>query len=260
MLIHSLLLFQAMLAPTDSAAIAAVRAQAEREPVEAIGGRPGHVSIREIRLLDVNGDGYPEAFVSIEPKFRQTPTILVYSFDAKGPHRLLEALVPGNLVPISGRFEDPHSYRVAIDMHMQRSGTGSTAKMVEAAISSQLSLVEYKDFMHSDMRQGFISYVDLSDRRVPNPQELSCQDFEFELVESLATGTLDGDPVAKYVAAMTEGAISIYRITGIRKNGMLDKRVVILTRPADSEGLATDSAGVIRVRMRDGTTATLALP
>ena len=153
-MVHALLLLQALISSSDSATIAAVRAQAEREPVEAIGDRPGLVRVRDVRLLDVNGDGHPEAFVSIEPKFWQTPTILIYSFDAKRPHRLVEALVPGTLVPLSDRFEDPHAYRVAIDLSPAGGGRGNPQAMVETAISEQLSVVDYDDFLHTDLRKG----------------------------------------------------------------------------------------------------------
>jgi len=39
-MVHALLLLQALISSSDSATIAAVRAQAEREPVEAIGDWP----------------------------------------------------------------------------------------------------------------------------------------------------------------------------------------------------------------------------
>ena len=79
-------------------------------------------------------------------------------------------------------------------------------------------------------------------------------------MESLATGTLGGDPVAKYVVALTGSSITVYQITRIRENGLLDKRVVVLRRPDGIASLVTDSTGIVGVRMRDGTQAPLALP
>ena len=185
----------------------------------------------------------------------------MYSFDSKGPHRVLEALVPGALVPLSGRFEDTHAYRFGVDMSLLGGRPGKVpSEMVETAISSQLSLVEYDGFFHTDMRKGFVSYVDLSERRLKSTWGGSCQKFEFEVVESLATGALNGDPVAKYVVALTAGSVTLYRITRIYDNGLLEKRIVILPRPAGAAGLVTDSTGIVRVRMEDGTQAPLALP
>jgi len=56
------LLIQAPAPRADSIIIAAVRAAAAREPVEAMGGLHPTVPVRDIRLLDIDGDGKPEAF------------------------------------------------------------------------------------------------------------------------------------------------------------------------------------------------------
>src|SRR5258708_18804636 len=87
-------------ARADSSISGAVRAAVEHEPVEAMGDLRPHVPVKDIRLLDIDGDGRPEAFVWIEPGARQTPTILVYTYDAvHGAHRLVEGFVPGRLHP-----------------------------------------------------------------------------------------------------------------------------------------------------------------
>ena len=110
-ILHSWLVFAiAIAARQDTTIVAAVRAVATREPVEAFKSGPGLVRVRDIQLLDVDDDGSPEAFVWIDPSFLQTPTILVYTYHRQhGARRLLEGLVPGQLRPVSGRFTDDHA-------------------------------------------------------------------------------------------------------------------------------------------------------
>ena len=96
--------------------IAAVRSAAERETIEAF-GTAGLVTVQGIQLLDIDGDDFPEAFVRVSPTYRQTPTVIAYSFDKRtGPKRIMEALAPGRLRPTSGALRDSHASGEAADM------------------------------------------------------------------------------------------------------------------------------------------------
>src|SRR5881409_4371926 len=198
----------------------AVRAAAEREPVEAFGNARGLVSVRGIALLDITGDGSPDAFVWIVPKFRQTPTVLVYTYDPqRGASRILEGLVPGRLQPISGRFVDDHTMGFGVDMTV--GGDGKPVdfdRLISAGVENHMSLVRYHTFIHTDGRPGFVMFVDLSERALPSSSTKTCESFEFSPVEGLAAGTLAGSRT-RYLVALTASDITIYRFHGIRPNG-----------------------------------------
>ena len=237
--------------------IAAVRAAAEHEPIEVFGNAKGSVRIRDIRLLDADGDGSPEAFVWIDPSVRQTPTILVYTYDPRhGPHRILEGLVAGQLRPLSGHFVDDHTMGFGVDLSVDR----FDERLITAAVKNGMSLVRYKTFLHTDGRKGFVTFVDLSDRALPHPETKTCEAFEFSLIEGLAAGTLSGSAGVQYLVALTATDVTVYRFRGIRPNGTLDKQVWIQNRPPLVTGLAVTSNGQVELRTRDGSAAPLTAP
>jgi hypothetical protein len=255
--LHTVVL--SMLAATlqQDSIIATVRTAAEREPIEVFGNAKGSVRIRDVRLLDVDGDGSLEAFVWIDPSVRQTPTILVYTYDPRtGPHRILEGLVAGQLRPVSGRFVDDHTMGFGVDLSVDRFDD----RLITAAVKNGMSLVRYKTFVHSDGRNGFVTFVDLSDRALPRPETKTCEAFEFGLVEGLAAGTLSGSAGVRYLVALTATDITIYRFHRIRPNGTLDKEVWIQNRPPLVTGLAVTSNGQVELRTRDGSSTALTAP
>jgi hypothetical protein len=247
--------------PTDTSVVAVVRAATEREPVEAFGTAAGFVRVRDIALLDVDGDESPEAFVWIEPRVRQTPTILVYTYDRqRGARRLLEALVPGRLQPVSGQFVDDHTMGFGIDMTV--GGDGKRVdfdRLIAAGVAHGMSLVRYRTFLHTDGRKGFVTFVDLSDWALPTPDTKTCANFEFSSVEGLAAGALSGS-ATRYLVALTTNDITIYRFRGIRPNGTFDKDSWVRARPPDITGLEVSPSGEVMLRMRDSHTVLLPAP
>ena len=246
----------------DAATIAAVRAAAEREPIETFERARGSVRVRDIRLLDVDRDGSAEAFVAIEPSFRQTPTILVYRYHARrGASRLLEALVAGRLQPASGRLKDEHALGVGVDMPVGGGGRPvDVDRLISTFARNSMSLVRYRSFVHSDGRKGFVTYVDLADRYLPTALVTTCESLEFSRIEGLATGKLSGDTTARYLVALTARDVTIYRFRGIRPNGTLDKEVWIRDRPAGATALRLGGNGTVELAMRDGRQAKLDAP
>ncbi len=255
------ILAQAPAPRADSTIIAAVRAAVEHEPVEAMGDLRPHVPVRDIRLLDIDGDGRPEAFVWIEPGARQTPTILVYTYDAvHGAHRLVEGLVPGRLQPVTGHLVDDHTLGVGVDMTVGDDGRPvDYDRLITIAAGTGMSIVRYATFMHADSRKGFVDYVDLSDRALPTPDTKACEAFEFSPVEAIATGTFEGKPGKRYLIALTNSDVTIYHFGRIRANGTLDKETVIRPRPADVTGLATSADGEVHLVRGGRTTPTAPL-
>jgi len=247
----------------DTSVINAVRAAAQREPVETFGDVKGSFRVREIQLLDADGDGTPEAFVWIDPSVRQTPTILVYAYNAAhGPRRILEGLVPGSLAPVSGRLVDDHTMGFGVDL----AGVGTDgqpvdfAKVLDIGVSTGMSLVRYRTFMHGDARTGFVSYVDLDDRTLPATGTNTCESFEFSPIEAIAAGTLTGKAGARYLVALTAHDITTYQFRGIRPNGTLDKQVWIRPRAPGAAGLSVSPKGEVSVTMANGRVVPLAAP
>lgn len=262
-MLRTWLVAASILAPRqDTTVVAAVRAAAVRERVQAFKDEQGLVPVHDIQLLDIDGDGSPEAFVSIAPSVRQTPTVLVYKYDAlHGAHRLLEGLVPGQLQPVSGRFLDDHTIGFGIDMTVDDSGhPGAFDQILASAVENRMSLVRYSAFLHADGRKAFLSFVDLSDRALPAADTKTCADFEFSSVDGLATGTLSGSGATRYLVALTTNDLTIYLFRGIRSNGTLEKKTWIRPRPAGAASLKVLASGEIQLGMADGRSEALAAP
>ena len=256
-----LLLLQTPAPPSDTMTLAAVRAAAEREPVEAFGNAPGLVRVRDIVLLDIDGDGSPEAFVWIEPRFQQTPTVLVYTYDQqRGARRLLEGLVPGKLQPASGHFVDDHTLGFGVDMTVGGDGRPvDFDRLIAAGVEHSMSLVRYKTFLHTDGRSGFVMFVDLSDRTLPSSTTKTCESFEFSPIEGLVAGPLAGTRT-RYLIALTPSDITIYRFHRIRPNGTIDKESWIRPRPPEVTGVELSPTGDVVLRTRNGQAVPLAAP
>jgi hypothetical protein len=246
----------------DTSIINAVRAAAELAPVETFGDEKGSFRVREIQLLDVDGDGAPEAFVWIDPSVQQTPTILVYTYDTvHGPRRMREGLVPGLLTPVSGRLVDDHTMGVGIDIGVGSDGKPvDVDKLLDIAVRNGFSLVRYATFIHSDVRTGFVSYVDLHDLTLPAPVTNTCEAFEFSPIEAMAAGTLSGKGGVRYLVALTAHDVTFYQFRGIRPNGMLDKQVWIRPRPRGAAGLSLSPKGEVSVTMANGRVVSLTAP
>jgi len=246
----------------DTSIIAAVRSAAAHEPIEVFGGVRHDIRVRAVQLLDVDGDGSPEAFVAIEPSFRQTPTLLAYTYDPqRGAHRILEGLVAGELQPVSGRFQDDHALGFGVDMTV--GGDGKPVdydRLIASGVKTGMSLVRYRTFLHADSREGFVSYVDLSDRRLPSPTTNTCEGFEFSPIEALAAGTVSGHGKGSYLVALTASAITIYHFRGVRSNGTFDKEVWIRSRAAGVTGLKVSESGQVELTTNDARTIPLSVP
>jgi hypothetical protein len=225
----------------------AVLAAAAREPVEAFGTGPGAAVVGEAQWLDVDSDGRPEAFVRITPSFRQTPTILVYTYSQQnGAQRLLEGLAPGRLRAVSGRLKDSHATGDGLDLVAGNPTTPQDVdKLLGAFVPNGMSLVRYRTFLHGDVRKGFVGYVDLSDRALPSSATNTCADVEFSMVESLAAGTLAGAS-GMFLAALTREDVTLYRFRAIRPNGLLDKQVWVVPRPVGTRSLSVSPGGAIQ--------------
>ena len=246
----------------DSTVIAAVRAAVMRAPVGAFRADSAGARIRDISLLDIDGDGAPEAFVAIAPSYRQTPTVLVYKYSPNsGARPLLEALAPGRLGRATGDLLDLHASGSAMDLTL---GDGrkavDTMKFVTTAARQGMSVVRYQSFFHTDMRQGSVAYVDLADRKLPGSATTTCARLDFGAVEALASGRLAGDTTYRYLVALTAKDVTVYRFDGVSPQQMLLKRTWVRDRPGRVTGITTRGRDEVMFTLRDGTTHPISAP
>lgn len=240
-------------AAPDAAATSAARVQAIRRLLlnedypEHFANHTYHVRIDSVVLADVDGDGVEEAVVVFGPQFRQSPTVALFRLKQKGGRyqasRVLEGLAPGPLRPLSGRFHDSHALGQAEDMRLPPRADASPAFAIELlAAASQAGwrgLVQYRSFVHADLRAGSASYVDMTHAQVPG-DGLHCANFEFSLVNELAVGAArPGDP-GLLIAARVHEEITLYRITKIDERGLLTKQAWVLKVPADFDSLVVN--------------------
>ena len=244
----------------DSVIIATVFGAAMQASIETFEKDTGQFTVRGVALLDIDGDGRPEAFVWLTPTFQQTPTVLVYRLTRSGePHLLREQLVPGRLEPSSGRLRDPHTLRLAIDMTTQERVSEEKVRSIFLPSGEGLSFVAYGTFVHSDDRNGFVGYTDLTDLKLP-AGTLSCEAFEFSRVDALAGGGLVGDRKHRYLVALTQDDVTIYAFNSIRDDDTLDKERWMRARPPGVVGLGTSADGLVELIHADGTREPVAKP
>jgi hypothetical protein len=222
----------------------AVRTTAAQATIEAVANRPGHVTVRDVRLLDMDHDGQPEALVWIEPHLRQTPYILVYSRDSSGaPRLLLEGLAPGRLQPISGRLIDDHTLGLGVDLTVGAPGQPvDVDRLLSAAKGTGMTLIRYRSFFHTDKRRGYVGFIDLSDRPLPDTSR-TCEGFEFSRIDGMAVGTLAGHSGGQVLAVLTTDDITVYEFQGIRPNGTLVTHTSVRERESHVTGVGVSPAG-----------------
>jgi len=245
----------------DTTIIRSVREDLARAPLEVFGKDTGRATVGDVALLDIDGDGTPEAFVAIHPTFRKTPTVVVYKYLPAGPpHRLFEALAPGRIGHFSGRLTDAHSLGRAMDMTIGRVPNPlENFKFVTSLGGRGSSVVRYPTFYHIEIRDASVNYVDLSDRKVSG-DATTCAGLDFSPVDGLVSGRLVGDTAHRYLVALTAKDIAIYRFDGIGVWDMLLMQTWMRDRPKSATGVVTAADDQVSLVMRDGTTVPLEAP
>ncbi len=232
-------------ATTAAAKVNAIRRLLLNEDYpERFADRTQRVRIDSVVLADVDGDGVEEAVVVFSPHYRQSPTVALFRLKPEGERyqasRVLEGLAPGPLRPLSGRFHDSHALGLAEDLRLPLRPDGGQALAADLLAAAQQAgwrgLVQYRGFVHADLRAGSGSYIDMTHAQRPG-DDPHCAHFEFALVNELAVGAArQGDPVL-YIAARVHDEITLYRITRIDERGLLTKQAWPMKVPADFDSL-----------------------
>jgi hypothetical protein len=185
-------------------------------------------------INDIDNDGITEVFLQTLPHYRQSPTITVFQVDKLGVvSRITEGLAPGHLVPVSpiGNYIDTHSTGTAIDMQLGGSNPDKDKIFANSSIKHGLSPVLYKNFIHTDKRDGKPTLLDL--RYLADPiKENTCENIQFPQPESIAAGKITGK-ANKVFIAQVGSKLFCYEIKGFEANGWINKIVTIMDKPND---------------------------
>jgi hypothetical protein len=231
--LFSLLLVSTGIAQSDF--VAETRAFVQEMPFEAFDDARGTAHIRDTKTLDIDGDGEGEVLVLVEPRFRQTPSISIFTRGPTGePLQIFEALAPGPVVPVDGVRRDVHAVGLGIDMSASGEDASLDAGMLAGMARQQgMSLVVYESFMHAELGSGFSYFLGKSDSSLPNGTGDTCETFQLSHVDSWAIGSVPGSNDEARLVVLTAEIVSVYQIRGVSADGVLDKTLVQLPRPRD---------------------------
>lgn len=185
-------------------------------------------------INDIDNDGITEVFLQTFPHYRQSPTITIFQIHKlDSVSRITEGLAPGHLIPISpvDNYIDTHTTGTAIDMQLGGSNPDKVSIFADSSMEHGRSLVLYKNFIHTDKRDGKPTLLDL---RYLNDfiQENTCENFQFAQPESIAAGKISGK-ANKFFIAQVGDQLFCYEIKGFEANGLIDKMVTIRDKPMD---------------------------
>jgi len=232
----------------DTALVREFSTLLEAAPIERLENFSGSTRVTDVLLSDLDGDGVPEAVVSVRPALRQTPTLLIFRRSGSGRwERIIEGLAPGRLAPLSGAFEDSHVHRVGADLTAGDGSPESVQRVLTAGPASKMSLVAYRGWFHGDVRVGATYVVDLSSWSLPKGTTNTCERFEFSLPQGVVAGTLTGAGAQRYLVALTDSDVTIYRIDAITPDGRLVQRSWLLPRPSGATALALATDGSVQL-------------
>lgn len=185
-------------------------------------------------INDIDNDGIKEVFFQTYPHYRQSPTITILQIhQLDSVSRITEGLAPGHLIPVSpvDDYNDTHTTGTAIDMQLGGSNPAKDSLFAVASIKRGMSPVLYKNFIHTDKRDGKPTLLDL---RYLNDyiQENTCEHFQFPQPESIAAGKVSGK-ANKFFIAQVGSKLFCYEIKGFEANGWINKTVTIIDKPKD---------------------------
>lgn len=213
----------------------------KQDYLELFGNKPYHVKIENMLITDVDGDGNAEVVVHLKPHYRQSPPIIIYrlSSDLK-VSRVKEGLAPGPLVPLTGEYLDSHELGLAVDFEVKEKQDVliDRKKIVKVALENFGGVVEYKNFLHADNRDGDGSYIDMT-RVETQPDSKNCGQFEFSKVTQISAGTVSGRGDGNYLAALVDDHVYLYKIEGFIDNEFIIKKFSIHGLPNDFKSFAT---------------------
>lgn len=224
----------------------------ESDYPELFNGDPYQVRPIRWQIIDIDGDGVTEVFLQTFPHYRQSPTITIYQIDANNKvSRITEGLAPGPLIALDPEddYFDTHTTGTAIDMQIDNSAYEKMRALAKSTLKFGMSSVIYKNFLHSDKRDGKPVFVDLS--HLEYKADNSCSNFQFSQPAAIAAGQVKGKQ-ENYFMAVVGNEIYCYAIKGFTADGWLDKTVSILKKPSDFKEFVIDKGQVKYMTQKGG--------
>lgn len=185
-------------------------------------------------ITDIDDDGTTEVFLQTFPHYRQSPTISIYQINEQDSvKRITEALAPGHLIKLSPEqdYFDTHTTGTGIDMQLGSNDLEKMKKFAKSSLKFGMSPVLYKNFIHTDKRDGAPTFIDLT-YLDDYAKENSCVNFQFSTPEMIIAGSVEGKKY-KYFVAQVKQELYCYEIKGFEEDGWIDKQVTIMALPKD---------------------------
>lgn len=229
------------------------------EPPELFNDNPYQPRPIAWQITDIDNDGKIEVFLQTFPHYRQSPTISIFQIDSNSNvTRIIEGFAPGHLIPLSaeGDYFDTHSTGTAIDMQLDSNDPDKFKKFAQSSLKFGMSTVLYKNFIHSDKRDGkgiFIDLMYLNDYSDEN----SCANFQFSQPEQIITGKIINQEESFFIAKVNK-ELFCYKIKGFVNDSFVDKEIVIMELPRKYEQLINEN-GIIKYKTKKGETKDLKL-
>lgn len=217
----------------------------KRDFPEVFLGKQFQIRPIDWQVIDIDNDGKTEVFLQTFPHYRQSPTIMIYQIDKNDSiNRITEGLAPGHLVKISieDDYFDPHSTATAIDMQLGSNDIEKKRKFAEGSIKSGMSVVLYKNFIHTDKRDDNIIFLDmmhLDDYASNN----TCEDFQFSHPDEIIAGKIKNQKDLFFLAKV-DHEIFCYKIKGFDRSIFINKDIYILKTPSDFDTFQIDQGTI----------------
>jgi len=213
----------------------------EKDYPEVFKGEPFQIRPISWQIIDIDNDGITEVFLETFPHYRQSPTITIYQvYSNDSVSRIIEGLAPGHLIALSPEddYFDSHTTGTAVDMTLGEYDYEKYIKLAESSFTFGMSTVLYKNFIHTDQREGKPVFLDLTYLN-DYSNETSCANFQFSRPDFIIAGKVEGHE-SKFFIAKVEKELFCYKIKGIKSNGLLDKEVKVLKVPKDFKEFTFD--------------------
>ncbi|GAA6134941.1 hypothetical protein NBRC116188_17310 [Oceaniserpentilla sp. 4NH20-0058] len=191
------------------------------------------ISVSNFKIIDLDFDNQNDVVVSYKPHYTQSPTIVLFKIDEnKKVTRVTEGFAPGPLVQRGDYFLDPHSTDKAIDIQVKEEKKDSLIGAISLKSTKFTMAIDYPNFTHLDMREGFKSYINLTHVN-EFVTESNCYQFEFSYIENMFVGYIEGEKKEPFISSIIGEKMYTYIIHNIDKEGFINKSIEVTNLKKD---------------------------
>lgn len=218
---------------------------------EVFNNNPYQLRPVDWQIIDIENDGVIEVFLQTFPHYRQSPTITIYQIDSRDTvTRITEGLAPGQLIPLipEDDYIDPHTTGSAVDMMIDSPDIEKMRVLAKSSLKFGMSPVLYKNFIHTDKRDGKPTFLDLS--YLNYKDENSCENFQFSKPTAIVAGKIK-DRKEKFFLALVDNEIYCYKIKGFTTDSWINKELNIIEKPIDFKSFVVIDGFVQYLTLKD---------